>query len=126
MRRWNTIPFIVVVTVALILFSGYHGTRYTYSRPSKVNSWWPQWVGLFPDSNDDHRGRYSVGDDARRAAEKSLFVLEKVSTGLRAQGQEHYKLYSESKLRWLTACMARGDCPENADKVSTGLGARLV
>lgn len=31
----------------------------------------------------------------------------------------NYKWYSDSKLRELTACMARGDCPKNADKVST-------
>jgi len=29
----------------------------------------------------------------------------------------NYKWYSDAKLRWLAACLARGDCPENADKV---------
>jgi hypothetical protein len=29
----------------------------------------------------------------------------------------NYRWYSDSKLRELTACMARGNCPKNADKV---------
>ncbi|WOO82976.1 uncharacterized protein LOC62_04G006454 [Vanrija pseudolonga] len=29
----------------------------------------------------------------------------------------NYRWYTEAKLRWLTACLARDDCPENADKV---------
>lgn len=29
----------------------------------------------------------------------------------------NYRWYTEAKLRWLTACIARDDCPENADKV---------
>ncbi|BEI80322.1 hypothetical protein CcaverHIS002_0108510 [Cutaneotrichosporon cavernicola] len=30
---------------------------------------------------------------------------------------DNYKWYTDSKLRELTACMARGNCPKNADKV---------
>jgi hypothetical protein len=43
---------------------------------------------------------------------------------------DNYKWYTEAKLRWLTACLARGDCPRNADKVRisrlclSNLGAR--
>jgi hypothetical protein len=33
--------------------------------------------------------------------------------------KDNYKWYTDAKLRWLAACMARGDCPANADKVSS-------
>lgn len=40
----------------------------------------------------------------------------------------NYKWYTEAKLRWLTACLTRGDCPKNAEKVSvrSGCGAGAV
>lgn len=31
----------------------------------------------------------------------------------------NYRWYTQAKLRWLTACLIRGNCPPNADKVRT-------
>lgn len=45
-------------------------------------------------------------------------------TEAHAQVWGNYKWYSDTKLRALAACMARGDCHKNAHKVSCGEARR--
>lgn len=54
------------------------------------------------------------------AAEVMLKQLTTIPGGFAAYDRnegDNYRWITEAKLRQLTACLARGDCPENADKI---------
>lgn len=98
----------------LLGLGGYTTSVHKRVSPTKAKAWfkanvvgsayYPSWLPQLNPSTADHM----------------LKALTTIPGGWGAYDKnenDNYRWVTEAKLRQLTACLARGDCPENADKI---------